>query len=660
MRIARSILALLALAFIATGAFALNVVWDDRTPEDSRKWADKHYIREQMEVVGKKICTALYGNNGRANLHENFTIILYLAPVKGGNPAFAAGRRITWKVGPNPSGNPGLGLLCHEMTHVLDMGSDSVFTEAMADWTRNYKVNFRGCSNPPYVLGLRYKALRGGRHYGKYVAGAHFIDFMTQSYGEGTIYRILQGYKQHGKGHWEKTFGKNFDGLVSEWRNMQTIYDPVYQWTYNGTSSGVVRHDGKFCSPGSVRCEDTPNGIGAWLTGVTATKVNKCGGDMTIALHGRLPRKGKVAIASLGSAREGNGKALLLATTSARDSLAAHVVASVPGKGCAIVSTTAVPVPNLAAGPHSIILTTRGGDMAAVIVDGKPAAKVDMKAKCDGCTFTPAFAVGGMAGGTGVHEISEPNGEGGVCLNDVRVFTRTFRERETKQYATTFGPDYRGAVAVAASWCGGQGDSDVGNPNGWFCVNSLGERVHVLPTKDTAVTVSGTALPSIPPGTKFACKSFTIDGWAVADSANVDLRGVRIVDVDDNARIITRNGHGIAVNAIRANRIRLDGNLAVVGGIKATGNLEMREGSSLRFPANPDMTLVKSISVRGKGPVVLKPGVPAKRGSFQKILRIEEMPADLTRFRLNAGSDEKAATFSAAPGGKYLGVTPYR
>ena len=36
------------------------------------------------------------------------------------------------------------------------------------------------------------------------------------------------------------------------------------------------------------------------------------------------------------------------------------------------------------------------------------------------------------------------------------------------------------------------------------------------------------------------------------------------------------------------------------------------------------------------------------------------MPADLTRFRLNAGSDEKAATFSAAPGGKYLGVTPYR
>ena len=247
-----------------------------------------------------------------------------------------------------------------------------------------------------------------------------------------------------------------------------------------------------------------------------------------------------------------------------------------------------------------------------------------------------------------------------VILDDVRVFPRTFRERETKQYATTFGPDYRGAVAVAASWCGGQGDSDVGNPNGWFCVNSLGERVHVLPTKDTAVTVSGTALPSIPPGTKFACKSFTIDGWAVADSANVDLRGVRIVDVDDNARIITRNGHGIAVNAIRANRIRLDGNLAVVGGIKATGNLEMREGSSLRFPANPDMTLVKSISVRGKDPVVLKPGAPAKRGSFQKILRIEEMPADLTRFRLNAGSDEKAATFSAAPGGKYLGVTPYR
>ena len=39
---------------------------------------------------------------------------------------------------------------------------------------------------------------------------------MTQNYGEGTIYRILQGYAKHGKNPWEKLFGKTFDGLIGD------------------------------------------------------------------------------------------------------------------------------------------------------------------------------------------------------------------------------------------------------------------------------------------------------------------------------------------------------------------------------------------------------------------------------------------------------------
>ena len=648
--------------FLAASASALNVVWDNRTPETHRQWGDRCYLREQMEVVGKKICTALYGDKGRANLHENFTLILYLAPVKGGNPAFASGRRITWKVGPNPHGdNPGLGLLSHEMTHVLDMGSDSVFTEAMADWTRNYRVNYRGCSNPPYALGLRYKALRGGRHYGKYVAGAHFIDFMTQNYGEGTIYKILQGYKQHGKNHWEKTFGKNFDGLIAEWRQMETIYDPVFQWTYNGTADGVVRHDKGFCPLGSLRADDTSDKTGAWLDGPTAGRVNKLSnGNMALTLHGWFPNSGHVAIASLGSAAEKSGKAVLLATTPRKDVLAAHVLASVSGKGCGIVASALIPVPGLASKPHSLVLTTRGGDEASVVVDGRAAVKVDMKTKCPDCTFMPVFAVGGMSGGIGVKGISEPRGKGGVRLDDVRVFNRTFRDRETKQYATTFNADYHGGVAATASWCGPQGSTDIDDVGNWFCVNSLGERVFVLPTKETAVTVCGKALPSIPPGAKFACKSFTIDGLAIADAANIDLRGVKVVDVEDNSRIITRNGHLIAVNVLRAGRVRLDGKFAALTGMKVSGNLEMREGCRLRLPANPELAFVQSISVKGEGSVVLKPGAATRQGRYQKIMRTGKTFGDLTHFRLAPGDDEKAATFKCTPSGTSLGVTPHK
>ena len=659
----RHVFLLLAAGFTVTSAVALNVVWDDRTPEECRQWGERCYIREQMEVLAPLICKALYGDHERSRIHEDFTITLFLSPTKGGNPAFASGKRITWKVGEHPDGDGsgGMGLLCHEMTHVLDMGSDGVFTEAMADWVRNYRVNYHRCSNPPYVLGLRYKALRGGRNYGKYVSGANFIDFMTQNYGEGTIFKILKGYRDYGKDPWKKLFDKDFDGLIAEWRQMQTIYDPVFQWTYNGTVPGVVRNDKKFCSLNSLAAKDTSDKAGVWLTGATEGKVNELAdGNMTIALHGWFPRDGNVAIASLGSAKEGAGKAVLLATTSQKDVLAAHVIASVLGKKYTIVSTATIPVTDFLSKPHSVILTTRDGTLAAVVVDGKPAAKIDMQTKCAGCVFTPAFAVGGMAGGIGVYGINEPRGEGGVRLDDVRVFTRTFRERETKSYATTFHENYRGAVAVTASWCGEQGSDDIDNAGNWFCVNSLGERIVALPTKETAVKVSGKALPSIPPDTKFAYKSFTIEGWAIAESANIDLRGVKVVDLEDNVRIMTRGGHGIAFSAVRANRVRLDGSLAVVDEMKVAGNLEMKEGSFLRLPADPEKAFVKSISVKGEGTVVLKPSRPLQRDRYQKLLRMEEVPEDLTHFRLSANHDNKATTFHRGIGGKFLGVTPHR
>lgn len=655
----RALLSVFAV-LLAASACALEVVYDGRTPAGHREWADRGYIREQMEVLGEKICKALYGNAARSHLHENFTIILYLAPVKGGNPAFASGRRITWKVGEHPGGDGagGMGLLCHEMTHVLDMGSDGTFTEAMADWVRNYKVHYHRCTSPSDVLAKRYKALRGGRHYGKYMSGANFVDFMTQNYGEGTIYRILQGYRQHGKNHWEKTFGKTFDGLLAEWRNMETIYDPVFQWTYNGIAAGVVRHDGRFCGLQALSTDDASDKSGAWLDGQTSSTVAHVdGGSMAIALHGRFAKTGKTAIASLGSANEGNGKAVLLTATMKSDTLAALVVASIPGRGRQVVSATPIFVPGLSATPHSVVLSVKGGDEATVAVDGKMRARIDMKSKCGGCTFTPSFALGGMHGGLGVAGLVEPHGRSGVLLDDVRVFTRAFRERETSIYATTFNESYRGAVAVEARWAGPQGSSDIDDLGNWYCVNSIGERIFALPTKDTAVSVIGRALPSVPPGASLECKSFTIDGFVVADQANVDLRGVRIVDVSDNARIITRGGHGIAIGVMRANRVRLDGTLAVVKGMKIAGNLEMREGSMLRLPEDPKLAFAKSISFRGDGPVMLRPGGIPKYGLFQELLRLEEPPKDVSRFKVRQSQEPMEAVFKVSPGGKALGVT---
>ena len=147
-----------------------------------------------------------------------------------------------------------------------------------------------------------------------------------------------------------------------------------------------------------------------------------------------------------------------------------------------------------------------------------------------------------MSGGIGVAGFAEPRGAKGFRLDDVRVFSRAFRDRETKQYAATFDEKYRPAVATTARWCGAPGGRELDEPKNWYCVNSVGEKIRALPTKETDVLVSGRAIPNIPPNVRFACRTFTIDGWALVEDEDVDLRGVKNVSVPDNAKIVTRDG----------------------------------------------------------------------------------------------------------------------
>ena len=682
-------------ALVAVSATAVDVVFDERTPKENCAWVDKWHVREQMVAVAAKICKVLYGGTKNENIGDNFTITLYPTPEKKGNPGFTSGRRVTWRVGMSPDwdASNGIGLLAHEMTHALDLNCrpmavsrfakfyDGKFVEATAVWVTDYNVKYgyKGymkCTSPEILLDRRYEALRYHRSWGGYRAGAGFFDFVEQTYGKGTALKLIWEQTATGKQPWERVLGKTMEELEAEWRQMETIYDPVFQWNYNGTAAGAVRKDKKFCGLKTISAVDSPDKAGAWLDGATASKVEGVtDGSLTIALHGRFPKKDNVALASLGAAKEGNGKALLLTTSSKANALAAHVIATVPGRGCHIVSTTPIPlsptptknsnsspgstaIALAAAVPHSLILTVKDGDEAAVIVDGKPVAKIDMKKKCKDCAFAPVFAVGGMSGGFGVAGFSEPRGADGVLLDDVRVFTRAFRAKESASYAATFGPDYRGAVPVEGTWIGPQGGSDLDNPENWKCFNSYGEKIVAVPTKDTDVTVWCKTIPSIPPKSTFACKSFTIDGLAVVEDANVDLRGAGTVDFADNTRIITKGGHMLAVSKLRGDRVQLDGKLAVTKAMKVSEKLELAGGSSLRLPEDPAAASVGELALSGEGCISIRPGTLPEKARTCKVLRADKLPEDLSRLVLHGMDDPSAVAFGQS--GDKKSLTVYR
>ena len=96
---------------------------------------------------------------------------------------------------------------------------------------------------------------------------------------------------------------------------------------------------------------------------------------------------------------------------------------------------------------------------------------------------------------------------------------------------------------------------------------------------------------------------------------------------------------------------------AVIVSMKLDGNLEMNGGGFLRLLENPEKACAKSLSVKGEGTVTLMPGVPPKYGHSQKLLRLDEMPKDMPRFRLDPSNGPDDATFKAATGNKFLGAT---
>ena len=133
---------------------------------------------------------------------------------------------------------------------------------------------------------------------------------------------------------------------------------------------------------------------------------------------------------------------------------------------------------------------------------------------------------------------------------------------------------------------------------------------------------------------------------------------MKTVTLSDNARIITKGAGALAVNALKGWRMRLDGKLAVVGGMELSGGLELKGGSVLRLMAGADRNKVKSLVVKD-GDAVIAPGVATVPGRTSKIMLIDEAPSDFSHLRLKPDHGPKDADFRMVQK-KYLGVVPRR
>ena len=128
------------------------------------------------------------------------------------------------------------------------------------------------------------------------------------------------------------------------------------------------------------------------------------------------------------------------------------------------------------------------------------------------------------------------------------------------------------------------------------------------------------------------------------------------MDLADNTRIITTNGHFLAASKIRANRIRLNGIFAVTTAMKVSGKLELKGGSALRLPEDQAAALVGELAFSGDGSVSIRPGVMPQKGKPCKVMRVGKFPEDLSRLSLHGMDDPSAAEFKPSTDKKSLVV----
>jgi len=468
--ISATILALAALAPRADAAVVFSETTLNQHP-DWVTWWNERGILEDMTEWESKISVFMCGSTAPVGLKDIYLTLSSDGLAGTGDNHITISH--TWaleRVAANDARDVS-GCFAHELTHAVQylvgqylgktVNLDNIIvvhktdgttelnhlTEGIADWIRWY--NYEPAH---YRDDRRYEHFYcKGRTITEYGDGCEFIDYLVTTYGTDIVRQMCLwcatntvSSSQKINTIWPALVGKTYEQLLSDWAAQPTFADPLFQWTYNGTTDGIRRIwpnvwlnvDHASFKSGSDELE-LPSS--SWYGGELQDDFES--DDWTIALRGRFLASGDTTnvVFSIGSSYYPQVFALAVS----KNEICAALTS---GKQSSLSLASANRVSAAPSQYHSIV-AVRSGDVVSVYVDGgmSPACEIDVQ----GVSFSGAFAIGDIADGI---NISSPlyktsnwravQPADGFRYQDVRLFHRALSAEEISLYAAAFSSAY--------------------------------------------------------------------------------------------------------------------------------------------------------------------------------------------------------------------------
>ena len=492
--ISATILALAALAPCADAAVVFSETTLNQHP-DWVAWWNERGILEDMTEWESRISVFMCGSTAPVGLKDIYLTLSSDGLAGTGDNHITISH--TWaleRVAANDARDVS-GCFAHELTHAVQylvgqylgktVNLDNIIvvhrtdgttelehlTEGIADWIRWY--NYEPAH---YRDDRRYEHFYcKGRTLTEYGDGCEFIDYLATTYGTGIVSNMCLWCANNGTTSnkigkiWPALVGKTYDELLADWAAKPTFADPLFQWSYNGTTNGICRAwpNGESVSwwgidyarfkPGSDELE-MPTSY--WYGGEMDDENDLLTtGDWTIALRGRFRASGSTTnvVFSIGSSWEDCN---IFTLGASKDEICAALMSS-SGSNNSLSLASSATISSAPSRYHTIV-AVKSNDVISVFVDSGalPVCQIDVAGK----SFYESFAIGNICGdiasSSPLYTTSNwrpVQSQDGFRYQDVRLFHRALSTEEIALYADAFSSAY--AYNALLGWVNEKSDT---------------------------------------------------------------------------------------------------------------------------------------------------------------------------------------------------------